>query len=64
VLNSVGKGTKARVGVCAGRSRPIHPSIGQGPGSTTKMWKAEEQDVLGSFWMGYSYETCAYERRS
>jgi hypothetical protein len=64
VLNSAWKGTEAGMGVCAGGSRPARPPIRQGLGSTTTLWQAKEQDVLGSFWMGYSYETCTHERRS
>jgi hypothetical protein len=64
VLNLAWKGTEAGVGVCAGRSRPTRPSIRQGLGLATALREAKEQDVLGSFRMGCSYETCAYEWRS
>jgi hypothetical protein len=42
VLNLVRKGIKAKVGICAGKSKLIYLSIGQGLGSITKIWKVEE----------------------
>jgi hypothetical protein len=64
VLNLAWKGIEAGIGVYAGRSKLIRPSIKQGLGLAMALQEVKEQDILSSFRIRYSYETYAYKRRS
>jgi hypothetical protein len=48
------------MGICARRERLIYTTTSPRIGPTAKMWEAEEQDVLGSFWLWHSYTSYTY----